>query len=382
MAKLKSLKPADLVVRFMRTVGHQRDAEHYLELFTSVEPESFAIVICDEEILANDGEALALELRYLTRLGLFPVLMFHTSPGFGDIQDPLSHFKKMKLKVSALDGSLSLPASIQEDVKEVIARGALPIIYAPLALSIAELLPPLATALKTKKLIVLTANGGLVSSEKQEPIGMINLRQTDEVAHYKSLLSPEDNNVLDTYTRILRAIGHQVHVTVTSPLNLLHELFTVKGAGTLIYYGSLIHKYHAPAQLDHHQLAQLLETSFEKRLKYPIDSIDVDIIYLEEHFQGAIFIKEVGPMAYLSKFAVGLEARGLGVGRDLWKAALADYPKLFWRADPHKFIASWYAKQCDGMQKGNRWNIYWIGLDPQEILKAIDFAVSQGEDFA
>jgi acetylglutamate synthase len=86
-------------------------------------------------------------------------------------------------------------------------------------------------------------------------------------------------------------------------------------------------------------------------------------------------------MSYLSKFAVGTEARGLGIGRDLWSAVTSNHKKIFWRSDPDKFITNWYVKQCDGMHKTPRWTVFWKGIETSQITTAIEYAITQDEDF-
>jgi acetylglutamate kinase len=93
------------------------------------------------------------------------------------------------------------------------------------------------------------------------------------------------------------------------------------------------------------------------------------------------------PLApYLSKFAVTLEARGEGVGRDLWRALAAELPRLYWRSRADNPITSWYRDQCDGLQRldahGVAWVVLWRGLAPSEIADAIAHASAAPPDFA
>jgi hypothetical protein len=48
--------------------------------------------------------------------------------------------------------------------------------------------------------------------------------------------------------------------SVTAPTNLLHELFTVKGAGTLIKHGSLIEFHRDYQSVDRERLEVLLNS--------------------------------------------------------------------------------------------------------------------------
>jgi len=84
--------------------------------------------------------------------------------------------------------------------------------------------------------------------------------------------------------------------------------------------------------------------------------------------------------AYMSKFAVDAEAQGEGVGRDLWQALVADYPRVFWRARARNPIDAWYVKLCDGLMRFPEWHVYWKGLPPEEVPAAVQWALAQPVD--
>lgn len=376
MKNVPRKQPA-LIARLMDTLGHKHDANYYLDLFTAQKAESFAMIVVDEDAIAHEFEAFIVDLRYLRELGLFPVLVFRCSQLIWDTLDYHTYFKKMHLKVVPID----YKKSFADDVGHAIAQKAVPILHLRHEV---ELVPPIVSmvnALKTKKLIILNTAGALHDANPDLKQTAIKLMRLEEFSLRETLLDPDDRALFQHCRDILLHTSHRMHIAITSPLNLLRELFTVKGAGTLIYKGYKIEKYPSLQNLDLPRLEALLESSFSKRLVRKLEAQAIDCIYLEAGYRGAAFIKEVAHMAYLSKFAVGLKARGLGVGRDLWQRIAEDFQKLFWRADPNNFISAWYAKQCTGMHKGPRWTTYWIGLDGEEILKAIRYASAQEEDF-
>ena len=160
------------------------------------------------------------------------------------------------------------------------------------------------------------------------------------------------------------------------------QLFTVKGAGTLIQMGSNIIEKTDWNDIDPRSLKRLLEMAFHKKIKDDLFKQKIDYFYLEENYMGAALLKKVDGLAYLCKFAVGTEARGLGIGRDLWNETCKHHKKIFWRSDPDKFITNWYVKQCDGMHKTKDWTIFWKGIDQSEITQAIEYAIAQKVDFS
>src|SRR5262249_52802825 len=104
-------------------------------------------------------------------------------------------------------------------------------------------------------------------------------------------------------------------------------------------------------------------------------------LYLEEDYRGAAIVCTTVLGGYLSKFAVEREAQGEGIGRDLWQLAVRDFPQLFWRARPLNPIVPFYMQECDGMSRHPDWQVFWRGLEPAQIPRAIAHALAHPEDF-
>lgn len=376
----KGLKPQELVLRFMDSVGHKRDAETYLKIFTSQKPESFAIVVLDEEALTEDLDAIIFDLRYLVKLSLFPVVLIQASDETLRKLEVESYFQKAKLSASFLSNELN-PLEKLEFIQSRIKKSLLALIPIGLDENIFSEIGKLANSLKTRKIIFLKRMGGLLNVKTQTQISLVNLRFEKDKLIGNGCLTQEDERFLQLSDELLRLCTHKVFISCVSPINLLRELFTVKGAGTLVQIGSQIHTYDNWDQLNKDGLKILLQTSFEKKVKDSLFTRPIDRFYIEEHYQGAALINSFEDMSYLSKFAVGTEARGLGIGRDLWESVTTNHKKIFWRSDPEKFITSWYVKQCDGMHKTPRWTVFWKGIAPSQITTAIEHALNQPEDF-
>src|SRR5262249_62398208 len=69
------MEPAEVVLRFLESVGRADEAQFYLRLFRAEAKERFAAIHVDASVLRHAGEAVALELSFLASLGLVPVLM-------------------------------------------------------------------------------------------------------------------------------------------------------------------------------------------------------------------------------------------------------------------------------------------------------------------
>jgi acetylglutamate kinase len=171
-------------------------------------------------------------------------------------------------------------------------------------------------------------------------------------------------------------------VSITSPLNLLKELFTVKGAGTLIKPGTAVERRDSYSETDVSKLSALLESSFGRSLDSGFFERPPLAVYFESSYRGAAILLAQAPAPYLSKFAVEPEAQGEGIGNDLWQAILRDFPRLFWRGRPDNPINPWYQSVCDGMVRLPGWNVFWRGIEPSDIATVIAQAESFPPDFA
>ena len=67
------MHPRDLVVRFLASIGRPKEAETYLSLFQS-ERDSFALIAVQEDVLRDEAGALVVDLQFLSRLDLSPLI--------------------------------------------------------------------------------------------------------------------------------------------------------------------------------------------------------------------------------------------------------------------------------------------------------------------
>ncbi|MFH1357496.1 MAG: GNAT family N-acetyltransferase [bacterium] len=376
----KQAKPQDLVLRFMHSVGHKKDAAFYLNLFTKTKPENFAIIVLEEDILRDDLDAIIFEIRYLMRLPLYPVVLIRSADDVIENLEIDSYFRKAKIAFNILSDSHDNQEKLNF-IKDKIKRRELPLLHSSPKVNIVEELTSLAHTLRTGKVLFLRRSGGIVNQETGLPLNLINLQFEKDSLLTTNVINIQDALFLSTCDEIIRSCDHKIHVSIVSPNNLLRELFTVKGAGSLIQLGSKIISDKKIPELDPRSLQKLIENSFEQKTNPSFFQSSFDHIYLEENYMGAALLREHDDMTYLSTFAVGTEARGLGIGRDLWQHITKNHSRLFWRSRPDMFITHWYTKQCDGMHRTKDWTVFWKGLDPEEVSKAISYAIKQKDDF-
>lgn len=348
-----------LFARLAEALGRPAEARLYLEMFRADHAGQFAVLAFEERPSPPGADALIADLRYLAALGLFPLLWSPSAAVAGELIE-----RAGPLVIEAVE-TAEAAAALGRDRRLAIASGG----------SLAGWVK----GLGSRKLIML-GHGGL-----RHPDGRL-ISLIDATSEYGLLsrpdaLAPGHRARLERAFGLLHASGEGVAVALTSPIDLLRELFTVRGAGTLLRRGAAIERLASYAALDTAALAQLYTEAFGRRPRGAVFEREVSGIYIAPDLAGAAVVEPAEPAPYLSKFAVGVAARGAGIGRDLWRALRRDHPRLYWRARPDNAIADWYVGQADGLQRGADWNVYWCGLGGREIGEAIAGAAARPEDF-
>ena len=377
------MNAADVALRFLESVGRRAEAEFYLDLFRAQPKERFAAISIDANVARHAIEAVVLDLRFLSNLGLSPVVVL----GFFEPTEAPEQALRLRRKLDR-EGVMAEVVPHDEHTLTMIetnARaGVIPIIaFGPHAFGVPEeriaRLSAILSALRTRKLIFLHRPGGLRQQGALVPI--VNLTKDYEALASSRELSRKERAILQVSRQlVLDLVAHPLGVSITSPLNLLRELFTTKGAGTLLRRGAIIHRREDFAALDRDRLRILLTSAFGRAPRESFFDSPIAVTYLEENYRGAAMLVETPLGMYLSKFAVGREAQGEGIGRDLWDRLTQDYATFFWRARPTNAIDEWYTKRCDGMMRFANWHVFWRGLDPARVPEAIAFSLSQPID--
>ena len=378
-------EPADLVLRFLTSIGRPAEAQQYLDLFRAEHPERFAIVHVAEGVVRHAADALAVELRYLAELGLFPVVAF-------GVIEPGSAARAAERLAQALAPAVATTIVAAPD--PAACRAAIDARTLPLCVLDRDdgsvdrrfdALADLAGELGTTKMLFVTRRSGLQPPDGRV-VSIIDLTTEREQYLAPGALSAEPQKLLRQIGRILDRVPHRLTVSVTSPLDVLRELFTVKGAGTLVRKGSTITRHLRWDDVDRPRLRALVEESFGRPLQPDFEKRPILAIYVADLHRGAAVVTPAPLAPYLSKFAVNTVSRGEGEGRDLWRAMAADMPRLFWRSRAANPITSWYREQCDGMARiaiaDAPWWVLWRGLAPLEIPSAIHYCQAAPPDFA
>ena len=367
------------VLSSLSAVGATNEARFYAELFAKEDPERFALILLDPRVLKNPLlEALTSSLQILSNLGLAPILLI------GALDDDRTSIKFQSQRLTRDLGSSGVKAAklntasygLIAELKKRTGDGIIPVLEMTERRGPMNL-PKLVSDLRPAKIVSLQPSGGIDVGGKRKR----NLRLSEVGALLESgALSAGQSAFLRMVQRIeLEANAGRRAYVLASPLNLLPELFTTKGSGTLIRKGAeIVSGKTLPRKT---ALKQAIDAAFGKPLKKDFMKSDIHSAFLEADFRaGAIFTRLAG-LPYLSKFWVVPEAQGEGLARDVWDAVTDDIPAFFWRSRMTNPFNDWYLSVCDGMQQSGDWRVFWRGLEAPDLPSAILAAAHAPDDF-
>jgi len=389
----------EAVLTFLDSVGRRSEAELYLRLFREVPRESFAIIALESASISTQGASLAEQLRFLANLGLYALIVIGTAEPASARAAADRFVRRLGLvRLESNVYTMSTPGLV-ELARSDLRAGIIPILAFDdgheEATSRYESLGDLCARLESRKVVIVRQHGALganVSRDAelaqsypllmgQNGISVINLVAELELLQSSGLLDSEDLALLEGIQRVFERGSYQALVfNVTGPFDLLKELFTVKGAGTVVRRGTSIVKAQGYEDLDQSRLTRLIESSFGRKLRPGIYSRPLLAAYIAPEYHGAALIEPSPIAAILSKFVVDPVAQGEGMGRDIWQAMIRDQPSVIWRARSKNPICSWYAWQCDGMIRRGYWTVYWRGVEPGKVPDIVDLMLARPDD--
>ena len=369
------------VLTSLSAVGATQEAQFYAELFAKDDPERFALILLDPRILKNPLlEALTSNLQILSNLGLAPTLLI------GALEDDRTSIKFQAQRLARdLDSSgvktTKLNTQTYGLISEIRRRtqaGIIPILEMTERRG-AMGLPKLINDLRPNKIVSLQPSGGLdVNGIRRRNL---RLAEIDSFVEHANLTAGQQT-FLRTVQRIEQDAneGRRAYV-LASPLNLLTELFTTKGSGTLIRRGAAIVRHETLDGQDLMLLGSAMDRAFEKPLDPAFLSKPIDVAFLEPEFRAGAIFTRLADRPYLSKFWVVPESQGEGLARDVWERCYEDIPAFFWRSRKDNPFNEWYVRSCDGMQSSGDWRVFWKGLEASILPDVIQAASQAADDF-
>ncbi len=408
------------VSQVLSQLGNSREARYYLRQFSSDSSPNFAVIKVGGAVIEGQTAALAGALAFLRNLGLMPIILHGAGPQLDDalssagvktvkkdglrvtgpevmeIARPVIYRANRRL-VQALEEQGVRAQGIQhgvfncdyldaaryglvgavkkvdlEGIDDVIGAGALPVVACLGENSTGQVLNinadiaarELVWAVRPLKIIFLTGTGGLLD-ESGRIISSISLRNDFEFLRSQAWLHSGMLLKLEQIESMLRALPDTASVSITSVENLARELFTHRGAGTLIRAGEAVVEEKRISSDLQSVVHKLLEESFHRTLpKDYFDDLPVEyILRSESNGAIAIVLKGVDGIPYLDKFAVTPEAQGAGLGAAVWQAMINLCPQLYWRSRTDNPLTRWYFEQADASFSGDDWVSFSIGVE-------------------
>lgn len=359
---------------FLDSIGRRDEYEYYLNRFRSDHSNAFALICPSGEGFEEAASVFTFDLEFLLRLELDPVILL-CGPDAMKMRNML-----LRGKHPFADHLVDIAGKNIGDHKEDILgfledcrrRSRIMVLVDP-STTLEDALQKIVPTVSNRIHFVRTR--GPLHDSNSTPLYYYYTRNPEQV-----VLSEPDQSIAEIST-ILLAQNPGTHISVASPLQLLQELFTVKGAGCVIRTGSEIVHYSNIDSLDREKLENLLERSFQRKL-IRRDFMDrATELYIEEKYHGVALLEPHGESMYLSKFTVETVARGEGLAQELWRKISDNHQSIFWRSHVSNPVNHWYEKLADGYHHEGVWKIFWHKAKIVNIPEMIRFALQQKEDF-
>lgn len=414
----------------VQLLSHMRDGKEireYLNRFSQVDQERFAVVKVGGAVIEEELDALASALAFLQTVGLAPIVVHGGGPQLDAAlaEAGIETVRKKGLRVTPPDaipvirktltdlnvrlvqairdaggraasipsgvfeaelideaelGRVGEPSRIRFDLVHAAARAGQAPILACLGdtsdgrmvnINADAAVRALVHQLQPYKVIFLTGTGALLD-EKGEPISAINLATDYEALMGADWVTGGMRLKMEEIKRLLDDLPLSSSVSITRPDALTKELFTHAGAGTLVRRGENILEITDRARLDEKRAFDLIAQAFGRPpVKDYFDRLGFDRAFVSESYRAAAITSRLDDTIYLDKFAVLDEARGEGLGGAVWRRLVTYAPRLYWRSRIDNPVNEFYYAACHGAVKSGRWVVFWRGEDDLSRVPAM-----------
>jgi acetylglutamate kinase len=407
-----------VVKQVLSQLGNSREARYYLKQY-SEDALHFAVIKVGGALIGNQADSLASALAFLRNLGLMPIVLHGagpqldealqaaavktvkqgglrvTTPEVLEVARPVIYRANRRI-VGALGkqgvrahgiqhgvfecefldrDALGLVGDIRrvdlEAIRHAVEQGSLPVVACMGESRTGQVMNinadyaarELIWAVEPHKIIFLTETGGLLD-ESGRIISAISLRTDYRYLIEQPWVHSGMKLKLEQIEQILAKMPDSASVSITSVENLATELFTHRGAGTLIRQGERIVELDTFDAAAKERARALLETSFGRRLRADyFDHLQLKCVLASESFGAmAIVLEGVEGIPYLDKFAVTPEAQGAGLGAAVWQTLVHRFPQLYWRSKAKNPVTRWYFEQADSSFTEGAWVAFGKGL--------------------
>lgn len=393
MSKLEQQsRGPDVAEMLQATIGPE--ADYYLQEMHGLEPSRFAVIKVGGETVEQDLDSLASDIAMLTNLGLYPVIVHGGSSQInadlkargitpkmlggirvtdkdtlGSVQRGLAQVNQTIAEALSSRGVEAIGINegvftanykdrealgfvgeverVKDDViKQAINEGKVPVVSClghdreghPLNINADTSASALGTALQTHKFIMLSNVPGVLGRNGQL-LSVINDTQEVQAMIVDGTISEGMIPKVEKGLRALQDLPNESSVVITNPQQLIRELFTHQGGGTLLRHGDAITHLPSVKAVDQQAVRELVERAFGKHL---VDDYfeqlpdDAEVFITDRGYRGiAIALpSQNGNPAYVDKFAVLPEEWGHGIGDELIDKVLEEHPEgAYWRVN-------------------------------------------------
>ena len=409
-----------VVHELLAQLGSSREAQQYLKEFSGTNQARFAVVKVGGGVLRDHLDELTSALAFLHRLGLIPVVLHGAGPQLDQaladagikterrdglrvtseavmsVARPLMYKENLRL-VEALENrgiharsiqhgvfgcsfldseNLGLVGEVEEvelsAVESAVRSGAVPVLTClgespsgqVLNINADIATRELVWALRPHKVIFLSPTGGLLDRQDRI-ISAVSLTNDYEALMQEPWVHSGMRLKLQQINDMLQKLPDSTSVSITSAANLTRELFTYRGAGTLVRKGESINVYEHPDVETLEAVIGLVEKSFGRSLRAGwFETLNNPLVLLSETGRAAAIITiGVDGLPYLDKFIVTSEAQGEGLGAAIWQVVRARFPSLYWRSRNTNPVTPWYFQQADSSNRRGQWVIFTLDVD-------------------
>lgn len=403
----------NVLLRYIERMGNEKEFKLFLDIINKIPKAKFAVIKISGATIDNSLDLIAQDIAFLNKLNIYPIIIHGAGAEIDrklpnskkkdgiritskdDMSVIMSIFNQISLdlceKINHYGGSAERTEYIFEcdqndeygyvgDIKgldvskidKIVNQSKTPII-SPIGFCGEKLLNINAdTAAKEviknilpQKVIILTETGGILD-ESGQIISVLNPHKVENFAKVSDGMLLKVKEILNMLQN-----HNECAIVITSALNLLKEIFTVRGSGTFIKS----YKINSTTEFEDIQkqkVIELLEDAFSKKVASDYFNDGFEEIFYEENFEGVAIIKKVNNVPYLDKLAVVKHRQETGLGSFLWYEITQKHNKLAWRVNPKNPLNAFYAKKSTGFIKSDEWNVYWRNLNRDEIFKTVD----------
>lgn len=427
-----------LVRQLLGAMTEGKEVRAWLKQFGQLERSRFAIIKIGGGTLQTESKTICAAMAFLQKLGLAPVIVHGGGPQIdaalsrADIKTPrvdglrVTSEQAMPVIASALHqaalgfvsdlnyagvhasfcppetvtarllnaeryGLVGEPLTVDTDYISGIAnKGMLPILTSValtpdgqvVNINADTLVRHIALELQPQKIIFLTPTGGMLD-ENGELVSVVHLATEYEQLKDEEWLAGGMKLKLQQIKELLDGLPLSASAAITRPEQLVRELFTHSGSGTLVRRGEEIRVVTRKDALDRKRMTSLIERAFGRTLITPYwDDLPFAFAIVSDSTRAAAVVARHNGKLYLDKFAVLEEARGEGLGAAVWHKLCDKASNFFWRSRIGNPVNPFYFAHAEGAVRTAPWHVFWRGaVDWQNLQEHVNVLGALPESF-